>query len=57
MYIALATNDEEGSKGSTRLHMDMADGVNIMVHSEARPDGSPGVAAGGGMGPVPCRRC
>jgi [histone H3]-dimethyl-L-lysine9 demethylase len=45
MYIALATNDEEGSKGSTRLHMDMADGVNIMVHSEARLDGSPGVAA------------
>ncbi|KAI0002943.1 hypothetical protein BJV74DRAFT_814326 [Russula compacta] len=45
MYIALATTDEEGSKGSTRLHMDMADGVNIMVHSEARADGSPGVAA------------
>jgi len=45
MYIALATTDEEGSKGSTRLHMDMADGVNIMVHSEPRPDGSPGVAA------------
>ncbi|KAF8485068.1 hypothetical protein DFH94DRAFT_718040 [Russula ochroleuca] len=45
MYIALATTDEEGSKGSTRLHMDMADGVNIMVYSEARPDGSPGVAA------------
>ncbi|KAH9963231.1 hypothetical protein BC827DRAFT_1194282 [Russula dissimulans] len=45
MYIALATTDEEGSKGSTRLHMDMADGVNIMVHSEAQADGSPGVAA------------
>jgi len=45
LYIALATNDEEGSKGSTRLHMDMADGVNIMVHSEAGPDGSAGVAA------------
>jgi len=45
MYIALATTDEEGSKGSTRLHMDMADGVNIMVHSEPRADGSPGVAA------------
>jgi [histone H3]-dimethyl-L-lysine9 demethylase len=45
MYIALATTDEENSKGSTRLHMDMADGVNIMVYSEARPDGSPGVAA------------
>jgi len=45
MYIALATTDEEGSKGSTRLHMDMADGVNIMVHAEPRADGSPGVAA------------
>ncbi|KAI0301852.1 hypothetical protein B0F90DRAFT_1809951 [Multifurca ochricompacta] len=45
MYIALATTDEEGSKGSTRLHMDMADGVNIMVHAEAQTDGSPGVAA------------
>jgi len=45
MYVALATTDEEDSKGSTRLHMDMADGVNIMVHSESRPDGSPGVAA------------
>jgi lysine-specific demethylase 3 len=45
MYVALATTDEEGSKGSTRLHMDMADGVNIMVHSEPRPDGSQGVAA------------
>jgi lysine-specific demethylase 3 len=45
MYIALATTDEEGSKGSTRLHMDMADVVNIMVHAEARADGSPGVAA------------
>jgi lysine-specific demethylase 3 len=45
MYVALATTDEEDSKGSTRLHMDMADGVNIMVHSELRPDGSPGVAA------------
>jgi len=45
MYIALATTDEEGSKGSTRLHMDMADGVNIMLHAEARADGSPGVAA------------
>lgn len=45
MYIALATTDEEGSKGSTRLHMDMADGINIMVHAEPRADGSPGVAA------------
>ncbi|KAH9978099.1 hypothetical protein BGW80DRAFT_1285791 [Lactifluus volemus] len=44
MYIALGTTDEEGSKGSTRLHMDMADVVNIMVHAEERADGSPGVA-------------
>ncbi|KAI0269299.1 hypothetical protein BC834DRAFT_820114 [Gloeopeniophorella convolvens] len=45
MYTALATNEKDGSKGSTRLHMDMADGVNVMVHAEAREDGSLGVAA------------
>ena len=40
MDIVLATNDEENLKGSTQLHMDMADGVNTMVYSEAQPDGS-----------------
>jgi len=45
MYNAMATFETQGSKGSTRLHMDMADAVNIMLHAEPRPDGEPGVAA------------
>jgi lysine-specific demethylase 3 len=44
MYNAFATVDTEGSKGSTRLHMDMADAVNIMVYAEQCSDGSPGGA-------------
>jgi [histone H3]-dimethyl-L-lysine9 demethylase len=34
MYNALATEDKPGTKGTTKLHMDMADAVNIMVHAE-----------------------
>ncbi|KAI0047285.1 Clavaminate synthase-like protein [Auriscalpium vulgare] len=45
MYNAMSTSQAQGSKGSTRLHMDMADAVNIMLHTEPRADGSPGVAA------------
>lgn len=45
MYNAMATYETQGSKGSTRLHMDMADAINIMMHAEPRPDGTPGVAA------------
>lgn len=45
MYNAFASKDEPGSKGSTRLHMDMADAVNIMLHAEQTPDGAPGSAA------------
>ncbi|KAI0300519.1 hypothetical protein B0F90DRAFT_1723573 [Multifurca ochricompacta] len=44
MYNAFATSDTEGSKGSTRLHMDMADAVNMMVHVEPCADGTPGGA-------------
>jgi lysine-specific demethylase 3 len=44
MYNALATVDAGGSKGSTRLHMDMADAVNMMVYAEPRGDGTPGGA-------------
>ncbi|KAI0266379.1 hypothetical protein BC834DRAFT_969419 [Gloeopeniophorella convolvens] len=44
MYNAFATSDTEGSKGSTRLHMDMADAVNMMVYAAPCPDGSPGGA-------------
>ncbi|KAK0207438.1 hypothetical protein IW262DRAFT_1530297 [Armillaria fumosa] len=45
MYNAMASNQREGSNGSTRLHMDMADALNIMTYSCAGPDGSPGCAA------------
>ncbi|KAG6810357.1 hypothetical protein H0H92_012193 [Tricholoma furcatifolium] len=45
MYNAMATTLQAGSKGSTRLHMDMADAVNIMTYSAPAPDGSPGCAA------------
>lgn len=45
MYNAFASKDEPGSKGSTRLHMDMADAVNIMQYAEKTPDGAPGSAA------------
>jgi [histone H3]-dimethyl-L-lysine9 demethylase len=44
MYNAFATQDTEGSKGTTRLHMDMADAVNMMVHTEPCADGTPGGA-------------
>ena len=45
MYNAYAAADVEGSKGTTRLHMDMADAVNIMTYASSTPDGRPGSAA------------
>lgn len=45
MYNAFASNEATGSKGSTRLHMDMADAVNIMMYSEPTPTGEVGCAA------------
>lgn len=45
MYNAMASFQAVGSKGSTRLHMDMADAVNIMTYAAATPDGKPGCAA------------
>ena len=42
MYNALAT--DTSSRGSTRLHMDMSDALNIMTYASARPDGSKGSA-------------
>ena len=44
MYNALAMEESEGSKGTTRLHMDMADAVNMMVYAEPCADGTPGGA-------------
>ncbi|KAG6914045.1 hypothetical protein DXG01_002781 [Tephrocybe rancida] len=45
MYNAMATTLSAGSKGSTRLHMDMADAVNIMTYASPAPNGGPGCAA------------
>ncbi|EGO01531.1 hypothetical protein SERLA73DRAFT_166071 [Serpula lacrymans var. lacrymans S7.3] len=45
MYNAMASFEAAGSKGSTRLHMDMADAVNIMTHASPTPEGKPGCAA------------
>ncbi|KAF5393641.1 hypothetical protein D9757_000422 [Collybiopsis confluens] len=44
MYNAMASNQAPGSKGSTRLHMDMADALNVMTYAADCPDGSPGCA-------------
>ncbi|EJD54118.1 Clavaminate synthase-like protein [Auricularia subglabra TFB-10046 SS5] len=44
MYNAYASTLDSGSKGSTRLHMDMADAVNIMHHAMKRLDGGEGGA-------------
>lgn len=41
----MASNESSGSKGSTRLHMDMSDALNIMTYAAPAPDGSPGCAA------------
>lgn len=45
MYNAMASTQVAGSKGSTRLHMDMADALNIMTFAASCPDGTPGCAA------------
>lgn len=45
MYNAMASTQTPGSKGSTRLHMDMSDALNIMTYASPLPDGSPGCAA------------
>ena len=45
MYNSMASSMRGGSKGSTRLHMDMADALNVMTYSSLTPDGRPGSAA------------
>ncbi|KAF8966449.1 hypothetical protein BDZ97DRAFT_1657595 [Flammula alnicola] len=44
MYNALASSQEVGSKGSTRLHMDMADALNVMLFATPCEDGTEGYA-------------
>ncbi|KAJ6567358.1 Clavaminate synthase-like protein [Mycena vulgaris] len=45
MYNANANREAFGTKGSTRLHMDMADALNIMTYAAPDPDGKAGCAA------------
>ncbi|EIN10255.1 hypothetical protein PUNSTDRAFT_142322 [Punctularia strigosozonata HHB-11173 SS5] len=44
MYNAMANFETAGSHGSTKLHMDMADAVNVMTYTERKPDGTEGCA-------------
>lgn len=44
MYNAMASSESPGSKGTTRLHMDASDAVNIMMYASDDPDGKPGCA-------------
>lgn len=44
MYNAFAGREDPGGFGSTRLHMDVADAVNIMLYASKMPDGSEGCA-------------
>lgn len=44
MYNAFASDETTGGQGSTRLHMDVADAINIMLHASPREDGTPGCA-------------
>ncbi|KAJ7477207.1 hypothetical protein B0H11DRAFT_2030245 [Mycena galericulata] len=45
MYNANANLEKSDNKGSTRLHMDMADALNIMTYAAPDPDGGEGRAA------------
>lgn len=44
MYVAYAGNDKPGGSGSTRLHMDIADAVNVLVSAGRDDTGEPGGA-------------
>lgn len=44
MYVAFAGNDRPGGFGSTRLHMDIADAVNVLVHASPDSEGHQGGA-------------
>ncbi|KAJ7725064.1 hypothetical protein B0H16DRAFT_285195 [Mycena metata] len=45
MYNAHANREDVGTKGSTRLHMDMADALNLMAYAAPGPNGEEGCAA------------
>ncbi|KAF8294488.1 hypothetical protein DL93DRAFT_831903 [Clavulina sp. PMI_390] len=43
-YSAFQASEDPKDLGTTRLHMDIADAVNIMTYASRRRDGSPGFA-------------
>ena len=44
MYNALASSFDEVHSGSTRLHLDLSDAVNLMPYATDTKDGKPGSA-------------
>jgi lysine-specific demethylase 3 len=44
MYNSMASSQEPGSKGSTRLHTDMTDALNVMLYASKCEDGTEGYA-------------
>ena len=44
MYNANGSLQNEFFQGSTRLHLDVTDAINIMLYAAALPDGNAGVA-------------
>jgi [histone H3]-dimethyl-L-lysine9 demethylase len=44
VYFALAAKQDDGHHGSTRLHCDLTDAINVCVFASPQSDGSPGGA-------------
>jgi JmjC domain, hydroxylase len=44
VYFALEAKQDDGHHGSTRLHCDLTDAVNVCVFATQQNDGSPGGA-------------
>ncbi|KAH9814723.1 hypothetical protein DFH28DRAFT_970970 [Melampsora americana] len=44
MYIAMQNSDQSGSSGSTVLHMDVADAINVQTYAKCNQEGSEGCA-------------
>lgn len=52
MYAAFAALESPGGFGSTRLHMDVADAINIMLHASPIPDDSSSLEATTSLDPL-----
>ena len=44
VYFALAAKQDDGHHGSTRLHCDLTDAINVCVFAAPQSDGLPGGA-------------